>query len=308
MGGSRGMGGMSGMDELFGAGSSLGNMLGGSDFGRPSEPFKLPPKPHTPHMDHTGFTTAIDTAGKFQDKLKELAAKNQAAQEEVELVLKLASGEALTKDTWTTVRNMLSSWARTDIFPILDALRFSTGKSGVPRDFAEEFISTMTSFISGKYSPTVLQLSLKIFANLCLHAGCNGFIRNPETRNDTFTRLNEILEQSKDQPKPVHVAIATLCMNYSVFCMVSQEDEASFQILSFLATQMLPGVKDPEASYRTVVAIGNLTCMDKSVKDLAAALEIKEALDAMSASGEEKVAAAIKDCKKILDDEHVPPR
>ena len=93
-------------------------------------------------------------------------------------------------------------------------------------------------------------------------------------------RYNEVILQHisamfPTQNKNTQIAIATLILNYTVSAMKSASSEIQTQCLTLVAL-LLDGLTDPEAKFRTMVALGTL--ISGSTKNIGTAnsLELKE--------------------------------
>lgn len=97
--------------------------------------------------------------------------------------------------------------------------------------------------------------------------------------------------------KNIHIALATLVLNYAG-CLHSQPDlEAKAQCLS-VASRALETVQDKEAVFRLLVALGTTVASDQTAQDLARSLGVNSQISKYSAvSDPSKVAEC---CKLVL--------
>ena len=98
-----------------------------------------------------------------------------------------------------------------------------------------------------------------------------------QNREDIIGDINSLVEDSseKEISPQVESAVATLLFNYSKLCHDDQTDclEAGIQLISSIASVLLPKIKGPEASYKLIVAAATLIDIHREIQDLAEALE-----------------------------------
>ncbi len=192
---------------------------------------------------------------------------------------------------WPRTKQLLLSWPREDIFPLLDGLRYATAHASMPEAVTREILDLVKGLLVPESPHTVLQLSLKIVCNLFAHDLSRRLALS--CREDLVGRCNAILEETPGRPSILEVTLATVPLNLTVYWTLkeegksveSEEDkEGKVQVLSSLATAYLgeggAGVKAPEAAYRAMVALGALAHSPGSsseVKELARALEVASA-------------------------------
>lgn len=143
----------------------------------------------------------------------------------------------------------LTSWPQDKLFPVLDVVRLIVRNKGIceslPKKVTDAIIFNLVS------SPPNQLMSARALSNILQHGYGKDFVAE---------KLNEITEQlSKVSQGNVHLqtAIATFYLNQSALQKASPSDEMCLT-LTIGIIKLLEWVADPEATFRTYQALGNL--------------------------------------------------
>ncbi len=216
----------------------------------------------------------------------------------------------LSTTLWSIAKNLLTSWPKEDMFPVLDSLRYATSQVALTESQTKEVLDIVAKLLEPQSPPTVLQLSLKVLCNLFSHDASRKLV--VAAREDLIGKCNNILEEVQNRPDILQITLASLPLNYTVWWtektdMTEDDKEGQVQVLSSLVTSYLAEgtLTAPEAAYRALVALGALVSADNcpaEVKELALALDTTSAAQTVSkaVSGVAKVKECSEDIKKVL--------
>ncbi|NXD16823.1 PLAP protein, partial [Nothocercus nigrocapillus] len=215
-------------------------------------------------------------------KLKELngsASEEQKLTEDDLIILeKILSTVCNTSAETPTAQQLQTLWKAVNwpediVFPALDILRLSIRHPAVNENFCSEkdhvqFIILLLKFLNPK-GKQANQL-------LALRALCNCFVSQAgqklmmQQRDEIMTQAIELKAGSN---KNVHIALATLTLNYAVCLHKVSNIEGKAQCLSVISTVM-EVVQDLEAVFRLLVALGTLISGDTNAVQLAKSLGV----------------------------------
>lgn len=182
------------------------------------------------------------------------------------------------------------------VFPALDILRLSVRHPTVNANFCGE-----------KYHVQFIRLLLKFLnpggkqANqlLTLRALCNCFVIQAgqkllmEQRDEIMTQAIEVASSNN---KNIHIAFATLTLNYAVCLHKVNNTEGKVQCLSVINTVM-EVVQDLEAVFRLLVALGTLISDDTNAVQLAKSLGVDSQIKKYASVSEP---AKVKECCRFV--------
>lgn len=266
----------------------------------PSADFK-----HFPHTDYIIFDQKIDEE-KFNDKVEGILKGNEVKtgdlSDDIRDCLKklITRNSCLSDGEWKVIKVPLSMWPKEDLFPIFDAIRFSSSQNALRLNDEEldEFFVILQSYVKTGYRTNV-QLSLKILCNLFAFAKTRTKLLT--LRELLIADINALLEVEENSlPKILQICLSSLAFNYAIVYLANPDEEASFQIVSAIISNYLVSLETPEALYRTVVALGTLIIKNPDVKELALALEAKRALAKVKSGDTVKLKEAVEECRRVL--------
>ncbi|XP_064147893.1 phospholipase A-2-activating protein isoform X2 [Loxodonta africana] len=159
------------------------------------------------------------------------------------------------------------------VFPALDILRLSIKHPSVNENFCNEkegalFISHLLNLLNPKGKPANQLLALRTF--------CNCFVGQAGQKLMMLQReslMSQAIELKSGSNKNIHIALATLTLNYSVCFHKDHNIEGKAQCLSVIST-VLEVVQDLEATFRLLVALGTLISDDSNAVQLAKSLGV----------------------------------
>ncbi|KAJ7399292.1 Phospholipase A-2-activating protein [Pitangus sulphuratus] len=159
------------------------------------------------------------------------------------------------------------------VFPALDILRLSVRHPTVNENFCSEkehvqFIVLLLKFLNPKGKQANQLLALRALCNCFVsHAGEKLMM---EQRDEIMTQA---IETKSGNNKNIHIALATLTLNYAVCLHKVNNVEGKAQCLSVISTVM-EVVQDLEAIFRLLVALGTLISDDTNAVQLAKSLGV----------------------------------
>ena len=247
----------------------------------------------------------IDSA-KFSDKLKELGKKNGSSDGDLATVIKLATDQAkLNTDSWNLIKALLEAWPKDDIFPLFDALRFATSKGANPSyELVVDLIQITFPFVDNTYSQTVIQLAMKVVANLFVFQTTKKPLL--ACREGVLAKLGVLVQDTgTTMSKAVEQGVVNITLNFSTLLRDASEDKdkemGNVQVVSNLVCFYFDKLKNMEALYRCVVTLCNTISLDNAAKDLAKALDAEEILKGLKKKELEKLDEAVAECLKLLE-------
>ncbi|KAF7669011.1 hypothetical protein LDENG_00264030 [Lucifuga dentata] len=231
-----------------------------------------------------GVTFEQANASQIIAKLKELngrAPQEQKLSEEIleslERLLVCVCGPNSSEQPLTIQQISLlwkaCHWPEDIVFPVLDIMRLAVRHPQVNESLCGEeegvqLCNHLLSLMRPEGRPANQMLALRILCN-CF-SGRHG-------RSLLMAQRETVLLHAADLApilnKNIHIALATLVLNYAG-CLHSQPDlEAKAQCLS-VASRVLESVQDREAVFRLLVALGTTVASDHTAKDLACSLGV----------------------------------
>ncbi|XP_061619716.1 phospholipase A-2-activating protein isoform X1 [Phyllopteryx taeniolatus] len=166
-----------------------------------------------------------------------------------------------------------SHWPEDIVFPVLDILRLAVRHPQVNESLCGEaegvqLCNHLLSLMRPEGRAANQMLALRIL--------CNCFSRR-HGQALLMAQREAVLSRAADLAavcnKNIHIALATLVLNYAG-CLHNQPDlEAKAQCLS-VASRALETVQDKEAVFRLLVALGTTVASDQTAQDLARSLGV----------------------------------
>ncbi|CAL1590133.1 unnamed protein product [Knipowitschia caucasica] len=190
-----------------------------------------------------------------------------------------------------------AQWPEDIVFPVLDILRLAVRHPQVNEILCGEaegvqLCNHLLNLMRPEGRPANQMLALRTLCN-CF-AGRHGRSLLVSQREAVLSRACDLASVCN---KNIHIALATLVLNYAS-CFYSQPDlEAKAQCLS-VASQALETVQDKEAVFRLLVALGTTVSSDQTARDLAKSLGVNSQISKYSTvSDPSKVAEC---CQLVL--------
>ncbi|XP_070256908.1 phospholipase A-2-activating protein isoform X2 [Myotis yumanensis] len=238
-------------------------------------------------------------------KLKEL---NGTAPEEkkltendlilLEKILSITCNSSFEKPTAQQLQILWKAinWPEDIVFPALDILRLSVKHPSVNENFCNEkegaqFSSHLTSLLNPKGKPANQLLALRTF--------CNCFVGQAGQKLMMSQRealISHAVELKSGSNKNIHIALATLTLNYSVCFHKDHNIEGKAQCLSVIST-IFEVVQDLEAIFRLLVALGTLISDDSNAIQLAKSLGVDSQIKKYASVSEP---AKVSECCKLI--------
>ncbi|KAL4641576.1 phospholipase A-2-activating protein isoform X1 [Arapaima gigas] len=170
---------------------------------------------------------------------------------------------------WKTTR-----WPEDIVFPVLDILRLAVRHPVVNERLCSEtegiqFCNHILSLMEPRGRPANQMLALRTLCN-CFAA--------PWGRQLLMAQRDAIMSRAVElravYNKNIHVALATLVLNYTGTLHSLSDLEGKAQCLS-VASAALEVVQDKEAVFRLLVALGTIVSNDTTARDLAQSLGVE---------------------------------
>uniref|UniRef100_A0A671YXC3 Phospholipase A2-activating protein n=1 Tax=Sparus aurata TaxID=8175 RepID=A0A671YXC3_SPAAU len=188
-------------------------------------------------------------------------------------------------------------WPEDIVFPVLDIMRLAVRHPLVNESLCGEaegvqLCNHLLSLMRPEGRPANQMLALRTLCN-CF-SGRHGRALLMAQRETVLSRAADLATVCN---KNIHIALATLVLNYAG-CLHSQPDlEAKAQCLS-VASRALETVQDKEAVFRLLVSLGTTVASDQTARDLARSLGVNSQISKYSSvSDPSKVAEC---CQLVL--------
>lgn len=186
------------------------------------------------------------------------------------------------------------------VFPVLDILRLAVRHPEVNQRLCSgnegvSLCNHLLSLMGPQGRPANQMLALRTLCN-CF-AGARGRQLLLGQRETVLSRASDLRTVCN---KNIHVALATLVLNYAGQLLDQPSElEAKAQCLS-VASAALEVVQDREAVFRLLVALGTTVSGDATAKDLARSLGVPAQINKYSGVAEP---AKVGECCRLLLDE-----
>ncbi|KAM8983269.1 phospholipase A-2-activating protein isoform 2-T2 [Ara ararauna] len=236
-------------------------------------------------------------------KLKELNSsateEHKLTEDDLIILEKLLSATCNTSAETPTAQQLQTLWRAVNwpediVFPALDILRLSVRHPTVNENFCNEKDHVHLAILLKFLNPKGKQANQL----LALRALCNCFVSQAgqklmmEHRGEIMTQAIE----TKSGNKNIHIALATLTLNYAVCLHKDNNIEGKAQCLSVIST-VLEVVQDLEAVFRLLVALGTLISDDTNAVQLAKALGVDSQVKKYASVSEP---AKVKECCRFV--------
>nr|XP_006629800.1 PREDICTED: phospholipase A-2-activating protein isoform X1 [Lepisosteus oculatus] len=172
-------------------------------------------------------------------------------------------------------------WPEDIVFPALDILRLAVRHPVVNETLCNEkegiqFCNHLLKLMALQGKPANQMLVLRTLCNCFL--GQWGQMLMMSQRE---TVMSQAMELKAVANKNIHIALATLVLNYAGCLHKLSDLEGKAQCLSMVST-VLEVVQDKEAVFRLLVALGTTVTNDSTAKDLAQSLGVKSQITKFS--------------------------
>ncbi|MBN3306153.1 phospholipase A-2-activating protein [Amia ocellicauda] len=260
-----------------------------------------------PKPDAVMFEQANTTA--ILAKLKELNSgapgeqklSDEALRKVEKLLLSITNVQSAERPTAEQIEILWKAthWPEDIVFPVLDILRLAVRDPLVNECLCNEregvqFCNHLLNLMTPQGKPANQMLALRTLCN-CF-SGQWGQRLLMSQRETVMSRAMELKAVCN---KNIHIALATLVLNYAGCLHKVTDLEGKAQCLSMVST-ILEVVQDKEAVFRLLVALGTTVTSDGTAKDLAKSLGVKSQITKYSSvSDPVKVGEC---CKLVLSE------
>ncbi|XP_069096867.1 phospholipase A-2-activating protein isoform X2 [Pleurodeles waltl] len=243
----------------------------------------------------------VQIIGKLRELNGSAPAEQKLSEDELDLLEKLLSvvGNPSTETPtarqldilWKAVR-----WPEDIVFPALDILRLSMKHPSVNENYCsekacEQFSSHLVKLLSPNGKQANQLLALRTLSNC--------FTSEPGQRlmmSQKDPVMSQAMELRTGSNKNIHIALATLTLNYAVCLNKARDIEGKAQCLTVIST-VVEAVHDLEAAFRLLVALGTLICDDVNAVQLAKSLGIASQIKKYASVSEP---AKVSECCKLI--------
>ncbi|XP_014883971.1 phospholipase A-2-activating protein isoform X1 [Poecilia latipinna] len=167
----------------------------------------------------------------------------------------------------------VSHWPEDIVFPVLDILRLAVRHPQVNESLCGEaegvqLCNHLLSLMRPDGRPANQLLALRTLCNS--FSGRHGRALLVSQREAVLSRAADLAAVFN---KNIHIALATLVLNYAGCFHIQPDLDAKAQCLS-VASRALETVQDKEAIFRLLVALGTTVASDQTAQDLARSLGV----------------------------------
>ncbi|XP_071874817.1 phospholipase A2 activator protein [Bombus fervidus] len=221
---------------------------------------------YIPHTKYLKLEQA--NLSQILEKLKELNGKQsdplKMSSDKLESLVKLAGDEApeqLKSDTLNTLKTLLN-WPDDVLFPVLDITRLAVLCREVNDVLCtEELLQIVKKHIESNALPSNQMLTFRLLANMFSHERGEKLCLSSK---DEILKLLSELESLTN--KNNQVAISTYILNLTVALNKYNDTLGKTQCLNAMIS-VLPRLNEPEAVFRTLVAMGTLLSTTSNSED-----------------------------------------
>lgn len=244
----------------------------------------------TKHIPTTKLITfdvydSVKILAKLKEFNSQLGQSEQLTDEAVENVAKLMDPKAtLDYETATTsLEQMLVKWPEEKLFPVLDVVRLVVRIQEICEHLKPLFVNAVIKNLTS--TPPNQLMSTRALTNVAAHAWGKRLIED---------KINEISNQFSLVSKGnvnLQIAVSSFFLNQSILQKQAPSNEMC-TTLTIGTIKFLEWVSDPEATFRTYQALGNLIVFNSSavLSIVKSVDQLKEALDRNRTALYEKLA------------------
>lgn len=172
-------------------------------------------------------------------------------------------------------------WPVDQVWPVLDVLRLALLSERMQSvwlvgDRSETLVSHLITLVRPPSPPNTQLMALRCFANLAAFEPGRAILTKMYDQVVTVT-----VEISPYKNKNLEIAAATVLLNYSVIFGANDNFDKKCQVLSGAGTVAMCS-KDPEAQFRSLVALGTLLYNCGQCRSLAGSLDLKPVVQTLS--------------------------
>ena len=254
-----------------------------------------------PFKDFISFDQPLKVDG-LSKKLEEFnnAQENEQTkltESELKVVLGIAKGLVRLSDENFGTLTKLKNWEKTQIFPLLDILRYKCLKPSF--DNAEQVKQVLTLFESclSPESQVNSMLAARGLTNILSNPKLQHVLSEFEVQEKIICTASALLPTNHQN---MEISVVSVLYNISVLQIQKANLEGSVLLASSIATQVLPSLDQDEAVYRSLMALGNIIVTGPpEVKEFLQSMEIDAVVKGYTKK-EEKIALCSKEIIKLL--------
>ncbi|XP_054843324.1 phospholipase A-2-activating protein isoform X2 [Eublepharis macularius] len=239
--------------------------------------------------------------GKLRELNGNAPEEQQLTEDDLDLLEKLLSIACNTSMETPSAQQLQAllkaiSWPADIVFPALDILRLAIKNPSVSESFCSEkdgiqFSSHLIKFLNLGGKQANQMLALRTLCNCFVHPVGQKLMMS---QGDLI--MSQAIELKLSRNKNIHIALATLALNYAVCLHKINNIEGKAQCLSVISTVM-EVVQDLEAVFRLLVALGTLISGDSNAVQLAKSLGVDSQIKKYSSVAEP---AKVNECCRFV--------
>lgn len=224
---------------------------------------------------------ASGMAAKLIESNDKLSPEAQLSKEVLEGLVGAVSGTADTNPQLLAPLEKALQWPAEHVWPALDVLRLALRSEPMQKvwladDRGDALVSLLVTLIHPPSPTTAQLLALRCLANMAAHEPGRCVLARAMAQVVSGT-----VGISPYPNKNIEIAAATVLLNYSVTLSTLGNIEDQCQILSG-ASVVAISAKDPEAQFRTLVALGTLLFQSDKCRSFAGSLDLKPVVQSLS--------------------------
>lgn len=212
------------------------------------------------------------------------------AEADLKIILGIAKGLVRLSDENFDILMKILRWKKSEIFPLLDILRFKLVKNSFENEKqVEKVVSVFCDNLSADH---------QVNAMLSVRGLCNLIGSRWSALMNTNT-LNDIVGLLPTSHQNLETAITTFIYNSSVKLVEKKDLDSSIFLASTLVLQVLPSIKESE--YRSLLALGNiLKTGSEEVTQFLLSLETEQIVRQLQLR-DERSSDCVKEIRKLLE-------
>lgn len=253
--------------------------------------------PHSnfPITELISFDQALKVDG-ISKKLEEINSGkpdgSKLAESDVKIILGIAKGLVRLSDENFDILMKILNWKKSEIFPLLDILRFKMFKNSFENEKqVEKVVSIFCDSLSGEQ---------EVNAMLAVRGLCN-LIQSRWSNLPTTHLLNDVVGLIPTGHQNLEIAVTTYLYNSSVKLLQNKDLDSSVLIASTLVLKVLPITTQKESEYRSLVALVNILHVGtEEVTQFLLSLETKDIVRRLQLR-DERSTLCVKEIVKLLE-------
>merc|ERR1712066_203977 len=214
------------------------------------------------------------------------------SESDLKIILGISKGLVRLSDENFDVLIKMLKWKKSEIFPLLDILRFKLVKNSFEN---EKQVEKVVSIFWDNLSQ-----DQQVNAMLAVRGLCN-LMQSKWSHLVKTSQMNDVVGLLPTSHHNLEIAVATFIYNSSVKLLESKDLDSSILLASTLVLQVLPITTQKESEYRSLVALGNiLKTGSEEVNQFLLSLETDHIVGGLQLQ-DERSSSCVKEIRKLLN-------